>query len=192
MAALLNVGIAPIFPLSVDQYHAMIENGILTPDDRVELLDGLIVRKMSINPPHRISTHATRQALERLIPQGWYVDDQSPITLATSEPEPDVAVIRGTTRNYFTRHPGPEDVATVVEISDASLERDRVLKKKIYAAGEIGCYWIVDLRRNRVEVYSEPLGGDYMRCDIFERDQYLPVSLDGQIVGSLAVNDLLP
>ncbi len=120
----------PIFPLSVEQYHAIIDNGIVTPDDRVEL-------------------HATRQALERLIPERWYVDEQKPITLETSEPEPDIAVIRGDTRDYFDRHPGPNEVALVVEI-------DGETKKRIYAAGGTRCYWIIDLKERRVEVYSNP------------------------------------
>lgn len=192
MSALLNVGPAQIFPLTVDQYHAMIDNGILTSDDRVELLDGVLVRKALQNPPHRIATHATRQALEGIIPKRWYVDEQKPITLATSEPEPDVAVIRGDFRDYFTRHPGPKEVAIVIEVSDATLERDRILKKRIYAAGEITAYWIVDLRRNRVEVYSQPEGGDYKRCDIFEPHQQISIVLDGEAMGSILVSDLLP
>ena len=192
MSALLNVGPAQIFPLTVDQYHAMIDNGILTPDDRVELLEGVLVQKLLKNPPHRFSTHATRQALERMIPKGWYVDDQSPVTLATSEPEPDITVVRGDSRDYRTRHPGPQEVAIVIEVSDSSLERDQVLKKRIYAAGEIVCYWIVDLKRNRIEVYTEPQAGDYKRCDFFDRQQKIPVILDGQIVGSIPVSDLLP
>lgn len=192
MAASLSVGIAPVFPLSVDQYHAMIDNGILTPNDRVELLDGLIVQKVTLNPPHRIATRAIRQALERMIPEGWYVDEQKPITLATSEPEPDVAVIRGDSPDYFTRHPGPKEVAVVIEVSDATLKRDRVLKKRIYAAAEIGCYWIVDLRKNRVEVYSEPQAGDYKQCDIFEAHQQIPVIIDRQTAGSILASNLLP
>ncbi len=182
----------PVFHLSVEQYHAMVDNGILTPDDRVELLDGIIVQKGTIRPPHRISTHATRQALERMIPQGWYVDDQAPVTLATSEPEPDIAVIRGNTRDYPDRHPGPADVAIVIEISDSTIERDRGTKKRIYAAGGIRCYWIVDLKSRRLEVYSAPRGNDYQRCDVFEPHERAAVSLDGRTVGSVLVGDLLP
>ncbi|HTA45329.1 MAG TPA: Uma2 family endonuclease [Bryobacteraceae bacterium] len=192
MSALLNVGPAQIFPLTVDQYHAMIDNGILTSDDRVELLDGVLVQKALHNHPHRISTRATRQALERLIPKGSYVDEQKPLTLATSEPEPDVAVIRGDTRDYPNRHPGPQEVGIVIEISDASLERDRGFKKRIYAAGEIASCWIVDLGRNKVEVYTEPQTGDYKRCDVFEPHQQIRVTLDGQSIDSIPVSDLLP
>lgn len=192
MSALLNVGPAQIFPLTVDQYHAMIDNGILTSDDRVELLDGVLIRKLSINPYHCISVHASRQAFERVIPPGWYVADQRPITLESSEPEPDVAVIRGDFLDYRTGHPRAENVALVVEVSDSSLERDQVLKKRIYAAAGIISYWIIDVKKNRVEVYTEPQAGDYKRCDFFDRQQQIPVVLDGQTVGAVPVSDLLP
>ena len=110
MAALPNTGLTPICHMSVDKYHAMIDGGILGPDDAVELLDGIVVQKMSINPPHRIAMRCVRRALEGIVPTGWYVDEQKPITLANSEPEPDVAVIRGDTNDYFVAHPGGGDV----------------------------------------------------------------------------------
>lgn len=192
MSALLNVGPAQLFPLTVGQYHAMIDNGILSSDDRVELLDGLIIQKLPINPPHCTSVHATRQALERVIPQGWYVTDQRPVTFETSEPEPDVVVVRGSFRDYRTRHPSPAEVAVVIEISDTSLERDQVLKKRIYAAGGVVCYWIIDLKNGRVEVYTDPRDGDYKRCDFFYRQQQVPLALNGETIASVPADDLLP
>jgi hypothetical protein len=77
-----------IWRLSVGQYHAMIRTGILTPDHPVELLDGWLVLKMPKNPPHRVATRLTCKALERVMPAGWYVDQQEPITTQNSEPEP--------------------------------------------------------------------------------------------------------
>lgn len=182
----------PVFPLSVEQYHAMLDHGILNEDDCVELLDGVIVQKLTIYPPHRISTRATRQALERVIPKEWYADGQAPLTLTASEPEPDGAVIRGDSRNYFDRHPGPADLRIVIEVADATLARDRGIKKRIYAMAGIPCYWIVDLNSRRVEVYSEPRDGDYGRCDILEASELVSVLLDGHAVGTIRVNDLLP
>jgi Putative restriction endonuclease len=88
-----------IWRLRVDQYHQMIRNGILTADDQVELLEGMLVNKMAKNPPHRIATHRTMKALERVIPASWYVDTQEPVTLEDSEPEPDVMVARGETES---------------------------------------------------------------------------------------------
>src|SRR6476469_4194244 len=79
----------PIFRLTVAQYHEMIRRGILAADDPIELLEGWLITKMSKNPPHRIATKKLLRALERLIPSGWYVDSQEPITTIDSEPEPD-------------------------------------------------------------------------------------------------------
>ncbi len=192
MATALNTGLAPLWPVSVDRYHAMIDAGILGPDDRVELLEGVIVQKMSKNPPHRISNRATRQALERAIPVGWYVDEQAPVTLARSEPEPDAAVIRGDSRDYRDRHPGAGDVALVVEISDSSLDRDQVLKKQVYATARIPVYWILDLNARRLEVYSRPRGRRYVECTVYQPDDSAPVILEGKVAGTVSVSDLLP
>ena len=67
------------------------------------------------------------------MPQGWYVDAQEPITTSDSEPEPDVVIVRGDTRQYLNRHPGAQDLALVVEVADTSLQRDRTSKKRLYA-----------------------------------------------------------
>ena len=74
----------PLWPLSVGQFHAMFDHGILSQDDPVELLDGIIVQKLPKTPLHQIATRSTRQALERVVPDGWYVDSQEPITLLAS------------------------------------------------------------------------------------------------------------
>jgi Uma2 family endonuclease len=118
----------PIHRLTVQQYRAMGRTGILTSEDRVELLEGWLVEKMTKNPPHRIATRRARVALERVVPAGWYVDTHEPITTADSEPEPDVAVIRGRTEDYPDRNPGADHVALIVEVADATLVRDRHVK----------------------------------------------------------------
>src|SRR5436853_5216504 len=83
----------PIYRLSVAQYHAMGEHGILGEDDPVELLEGLLVRKMTKDRPHTLTTGLVRRALERLLPTGWYVESQEPITTVESEPEPDAMIV---------------------------------------------------------------------------------------------------
>jgi Uma2 family endonuclease len=148
----------PIRRWSVDEYHEMLRAGILTENDPIELLDGWLVAKMTKNPPHRIATRRVRKALERVTPEGWYVDSQEPITLSASEPEPDGAVIRGDSADYADRHPPGDAVALVVEVADATLEFDRTMKKAIYAQAGIPAYWIVNLIDRRVEVYSSPTG----------------------------------
>lgn len=186
----------PIARLSVEQYHKMIQAGIFTDDNRVELLEGLLVQKMSKNPPHRVSTNLVSESLRNVVPTGWYVDSQEPITTETSEPEPDVAIIRGSTRDYTDRHPGPGDVALVVEVADASIELDQRTKQRVYASAGIAIYWIVNLIERRVQVYTRPSGpaeepGYGHRQDVAAGES-LPVIVDGKEVGRVAVADILP
>ncbi|MCS6848920.1 MAG: Uma2 family endonuclease [Anaerolineae bacterium] len=185
----------PIWRLSVGQYHDMIAAGILTDDDPVELLEGWLVPKMPKNPARRLSTQLTREALERALPAGWYVDAQEPITTSDSEPEPDVVVVRGERRRYHDRHPGPEDVALVVEIADTTLQRDRTIKKRLYARAGIPRYWIVNLVDRQIEAYAQPRGGDeadYLDQQIYHISDEMPVTLgDGEVM-RIAVRDLLP
>jgi Uma2 family endonuclease len=185
-----------LWRLSVEQYHEMARKGILMDGDPVELLEGLLVRKMTILPPHRRSTHRVQTALRQAAPPGYYVASPSPVTLAASEPEPDVVVVRGSDDDYPDRHPGPSDVALVVEVSDTSLKRDQGFKKSIYARAGIPVYWIVNLVDRRVEVYTEPTGpgekGDYRhRHDFGESDQVALV-IEGREVARIGSRELLP
>lgn len=185
-----------VWRLNVGQYHAMIDAGILTEDDPVELLDGLLVPKMPKKPSHRLATGLVREALEQFVPDGWYVDSQEPITTAESEPEPDVAVVRGERRLYSDRHPGPGDLAIVVEVSDATLERDKTLKARLYAQAGIPVYWIVNLPEQRIEVLAEPSGpsehpGYRVRRD-YGPGEAVPVVVGRIEVGRIAVDQVLP
>ena len=185
-----------IWRLSIEQYHAIIQAGILTDDDSVELLEGWLVFKMPKNPPHRATTRLVRTALENILPAGWYVDSQEPITLSNSEPEPDIVVVRGDTRQYLDRHPGAEDIALIIEVSDTTLERDRTVKKRIYARAGISIYWIVNLVEEQVEVYSQPLveveQPDYSQRLDFGRSAVIPIIIEGIGIGAIAVDALLP
>jgi Uma2 family endonuclease len=180
--------------LSVSQYDAMGRAGILGPDDRVELLEGWLVEKMTKNPPHRIATREARLALEAVVPADWYVETQEPIVTGDSEPEPDVAVIRGRTQDYASRNPPASQVGLVVEIADATVERDRVLKARVYARARIPCYWLVNLTERHVEVYTEPRGDGesaQYRARVDVRDGDIAVLLDGVEVGRVAAARLL-
>lgn len=174
----------------------MIRAGILTEDDPVELLDGLLVPKMPKNPPHVLATELIREALPRVLPDGWFVSSQEPITLETSEPEPDGVVVRGQRRDYPDRHPGPREVALVVEVADASLQSYRTLKKQLYAQAGIPVYWIVNLIEGRLKVYSDPTGPsetpDYRQRRDYARTEEVPLLLDGREAARLPVSILLP
>jgi Uma2 family endonuclease len=192
----VSVPTEPIFRLSVAQYHQMIDAGILTEDDPVEFLNGWLVQKMTKNPPHSVSTGLTRTVLERFIPVGWFVDVQEPVTTETSEPEPDVTVVRGERRQYTERHPRPDDVGLLVEVADSTLARDRGTKKQLYARNRISIYWIVNLIDNQIEVYTDPTGPaetpDYQQRHVYGVLDEIPLVLDGQELGRFPVRDLLP
>jgi Uma2 family endonuclease len=186
----------PIYRLSVEQYHRMIESGIIDEDDPVELLEGWLVQKMGKNPPHSFSTRQLRRALERVTPAGWYVDSQEPVTGDNSEPEPDARVVRGDPRDYLQRHPGPAETPLVAEVADSSLGRDRGVKKRIYARAGILVYWIVNLVDKQIEVYTDPTGPaekpEYRQRQDYQPGDEVPVVIDGREVGRLAVSEVLP
>lgn len=195
-ALAMTIPEAPVWRLSLEQYHHMIQTGILTDDDPVGFLEGLLVTKMPKNPPHSLATHLTRNALAQVVLAQWYVDAQQPFTADDSEPEPDVLVVRGERGQYCDRHPQAQDVALVVEVADATLQRDRTMKKRIYARAMIPVYWIVNLVERKVEWYAQPSvsegEADYaQRQDVPEED-VIPVVLDGVEIARLPVRDLLP
>ncbi len=186
----------PLWRLSVEQYHRMLQVGILTEEDPIELLEGLLVPKMIKSPRHCGATRLVRRALERLVPDGWCVDVQDPITLEDSEPEPDVSVTLTDRGQSPDRHPSAAEVGLVVEVSDASLSADRNRKKRVYARAGVPVYWIVNLVSSRVEVYSQPSGQaespTYDHRQDYVVGQEVPVVLDAHEIGRLAVADLLP
>lgn len=179
----------PVMQFSVIQYHNMIRAGILHSDMPVELLDGWLIEKMPKNPRHRAVTRLLRQALEALTPSGWYVDSQEPITTADSEPEPDIVIVRGDTRDYLDRHPGPTDLALVVEVADATLRRDREMKRGLYARAGISYYWIVNLVDEQVEVYAQE---DAQQPAVYPRGTAVPVVVADERVGAVQVDEILP
>jgi Uma2 family endonuclease len=194
--SVFNVPTDPIWQLSIGQYHQMIELGILTDDDPIELLEGWLVTKMPKNPPHRLTTQLTREALTALLPAGYYVDDQEPITTDESEPEPDVMIVRGQRRDYRDRPAGPQDIAVVIEVSETTLQRDRTLKKRIYARSGIPVYWIINLPERQIESYTHPSGPaehpDYQRRQDYQTTNHIPLHIGDQVVAELAVAELLP
>lgn len=182
----------PIYRLSVKQYHRMIETGILTEDDPVELLRGLLVEKMSKNPPHTTATGLVRDALAEIIPPGWFVNAQEPITLSSSEPEPDVSIIRGDRRAFRGSHPAPIDLGLLVEVSESTLDRDRGEKSEAYGEAGIDVYWIVNLVARQVEVRTGPTINGYTQERIYRPGEVIPVNIAGTEVGRVRVDDLLP
>jgi Uma2 family endonuclease len=190
-----------LYRIGLDKYHQMAAHGILTGRDRVVLLDGLLVTKMTRHPPHVTSTIRVYKALDRLVPERWHVRKEDPISLPggpgrfDSEPEPDVTVVRGTIDDYAGHHPGPADVALVVEVAERSLAEDRAGPIR-YAWVGIPTAWIINLPERRIEVYSGPTGPDaqarYLEAKVYGPDQPVPVVIDGREVGRIEGKGLLP
>ena len=143
---------------TVAEYHKLIDIGILTEDDNLELLDGHLVTKMACNAPHDGTIDLFRETVGRLLPAGWMLRCQLAVTLPASEPEPDFAVARGTVRTYLTRHPAVADVGLVIEVADSTLDTDRTIKATLYGHAGVPEYWIVNVPDRRVEVYTQPTG----------------------------------
>ena len=181
---------------TVDEYHAMIQAGVFAEDENFELLEGLIVRKMTKHPPHWISCGLLRDALIALNIPGFFVHSQDPVTTKDSEPEPDLALIRGNRRDYLKKNPDPKQAPLVIEVADSSVSRDRRWKKRIYARAGVPVYWIVNLVDRQVEIYTQPSGPvkqpDYAPAQVVLADGAVSVVIDGREVGQLAVKNFLP
>lgn len=198
-------GEAPgLMPLTVDQYHQMIAQGILTDGEPVELVDGYLVWKdrsavgrdpMSHDPRHAVTIRRL-QRLDRLVePHGYHLSVQLPVTLSgTDEPEPDIAVVEGAIDAFVDRHPGPGDLAALIEVSDSSLRFDQKSKQGRYAAARIPQYWIVNLPEYHVEVYDDPVPEEkrYARRTDFKPGQTLKLMLGTTASVEVGVSDVLP
>ena len=184
-----------LYRFTVRQYDRMIDDGTIAEDDQVELIEGLLVRKMGKKRPHIQAGKKGLQALSRVAPPGWHVAKEDPIVASDwSKPEPDLALVRGDVEDYSDRDVTAADIALVVEISAATLVDDRTAMARVYATSGIAYYWIVNLVDLQVEVYSDPdpAQGRYGNRADFRPGQDLPVIIDGRQVGTIAVADLLP
>jgi Uma2 family endonuclease len=178
------------------EYAKLIDAGILHEDDPVELVDGQLVVREPQHTPHAVATQLAQEALGRAFGRGWCVRVQLPLALdPRSEPEPDVAVVRGAPRDFLADH--PSHPALVVEVSGESLGFDRTSKARLYARGRVREYWIVNLKARTLEVRRRPL-----RSALEAHDwRYASVTIHGvgDVVSPLAaprarvrVADLLP
>lgn len=146
--------------LTVDEYHRMGEAGILTDDDRVELIEGELVAMSPIGSEHVAATNALNRLLVLAVGDRAIVSVQNPVRLTQhSEPQPDFAVLK--LRDYRAALPRPEDTLLAVEVANTSLDYDRTVKLALYASSGIPEVWIVDLTADLVEVYRLPAGDTY-------------------------------
>ncbi len=175
---------------TVDDYYRMAEVGILTEDDRVELLDGEIVEMSPIGSDHaghvkRLNTLFTSRLGARVV-----VSVQDPVRLSRhSEPQPDVALLRPRADFYARGHPRPDDVLLLIEVADTSVEADRRIKMPLYARAGIEEVWLVDLTTERVEVYRGPAADGYREIRALARGQGIVPQAFPDL--ALGVDDLL-
>jgi len=180
---------------SVAEYQRMLESGILGKKPRVELLEGRIATKKTMNPPHAAAVMLADERISELLPTDWTRRIQLPIETADSQPEPDLAVVRGPARRYVDHHPKSDDIGLLIEIADSSLNDDREEMGRIYARAAIAQYWIVNLQDGIIEVYTRPKGGKnpgYSRRQVYQRADKVPLILDGNVRAEIPVADLLP
>ena len=178
------------------KYEQLIEQGVFMPDDRVELIDGLLVVAEPQSSYHYTAIGLVVRALTRAFGEGWTIRSQGPVALdATSEPEPDVAVVQGDLRDYVRAHPA--DPVLVVEVTLSSLTLDRRYKSSLYARASCPEYWVLNLVKRVLEVRREPAlsasapyGWDYSSVQALSAGE--SVSPLAAPDARIAVADLLP
>jgi Uma2 family endonuclease len=183
-------GPPPLYRMSVDEYDRI---GELLDDPRVELIDGYLVKKMPKDPAYSFTTKEVLKALDARLPPGWTSRQEQPVLIpAYDEPEPDVAIVRGSDADYRHRKPTAADVALLVEASESTLFLDQGQKLLAYAKHGIPVYWIVNLVDRQVEVYNYPGPAGYATRQDFKPGQQVPVVIAGQQRVPIAVDDILP
>jgi len=175
--------------MTVDEFERIAED----LEGPFELIDGQLIRKPDMDPPHVWSTERLRKRLERMLPEGWSVRDDKPLRIPDfNERRPDVAVVRGDEDTYKRVHPKPDDVMLLIEVSVSTLYRDTSEKRPLYASRGIPVYWIVNALKQQVEVYTDPGPDGYATCEVVKPGKSVRVVIDGKEVGQIAVDDFMP
>lgn len=190
---------------TVEQFHKMLDEGILVDGQPVELIDGVVMRKNRGAAGEQPMVHGRRHAvaivqiqnlLGRHIGQAdCHLRPQLPLTLSEiSEPEPDLAIVAGDSGRYLDHHPGPDETLLVIEVADSSLSYDRQTKYALYAASGIANYWIVNLIDDQIEVYTEPdqRNQRYTRKAVHSRPDSVTLGLAADVHVALSVDALIP
>lgn len=162
---------------TVAQYHRMIESGILTDRDQVELLKGEIIEMSPVGWRHAACVDRLTELFVLQLASRAIVRSQNPVRLSDdSEPQPDLALLRRREDFYQTGHPGPEDLFLVVEVSDTTIDFDREVKIPTYAEEGIAEVWLVDLNAQCIEVFQQPAGNGYQQTQQFRNNQTLSIA----------------
>ncbi len=175
---------------TVDEYYRMAEAGILTPEDRVELIEGEIIQMSPIGRRHAGCVNRVNDLFTFKFRGKAVVTVQNPVRLNDyNEPQPDLVLAKPRADYYASGHPVPEDVFLVFEAADTTLSKDRNVKLPIYARLGIPEVWIADLKHDLILVFRDRSGEQYKTSHTFQRGDWLFVSAFPKI--SLKVEDLL-
>ena len=159
---------------NVDEYYRMAEVGLLSADDRVELIEGEIVEMSPIGSTHGGTVKRSSAFLNRKLGDAVIVSVQDPIRLNDfSEPQPDLALLKPRKDFYSKSHPSAEDVLVVIEVADTSVDYDRNVKLPLYARAGIPEAWLMVLAKDVIEVYSQPKNGKYQKVQRLKRGKTL-------------------
>jgi Uma2 family endonuclease len=175
---------------TVDEYHRMAEAGILTDEDRVELIEGEIVQMSPIGRRHAACVNRLNRLFSQRLGACAIVAVQNPVELSSrSEPQPDLALLQPRPDFYESGHPQPEDVLLLVEVADTTAESDREVKLPLYARSAIAEVWLVDIERQCLEVYLMPSLNKYQNVRKYQRGETLFVQAFSDV--SFNVDEIL-
>jgi Uma2 family endonuclease len=175
-----------------EEYYRAAELGLFRPEERLELLDGEILAKMTPQKsPHAFGVVRAARMVGDAFGSGHHARQQLPLILNDrSEPEPDVALVAGADADYVHRHPEARDTRLVIEVSDTTLRFDRGRKRAAYARSGIQEYWIVNLPERQLEVYRDPSGSRYRSVTVYgDAEAVAPLAAPQS---AMPVRDLLP
>lgn len=176
---------------TVDEYCRMAEAGILTPEDRVELIEGEIVQMAAIGVAHAFSVGAFNRLLGLALGDRAILWPQNPVRLSEiTMPQPDILLLRPPIDRYRVRHPRPEDVLLAIEAADTTHRYDRLVKMPLYARAGIREAWLADLPGEAIEVYRRPAPSGYQHVERIPRGAVVAPEAFPDI--RLAVDAVLP
>jgi Uma2 family endonuclease len=148
--------------ITVEEYHHMIEAGILTEKERVELINGEILEMSPIGNEHSACVKRLNALFNKLLGEKVIVSVQDPVQMGDlSEPEPDIAILKPVEDFYATRRPTPADTLLIIEVADTPFDYDREIKLPLYAESGVPEYWIVNLANKEIEAHRSPAGDIY-------------------------------
>ncbi|MBE9005954.1 Uma2 family endonuclease [Fortiea sp. LEGE XX443] len=174
---------------TVEQYHKMIESGILTENERVQLIRGEIVEMSPIGTKHAACVNCLNKLLYSKLGDRVLIAIQNPVKLNDySEPQPDVAILKPRDDFYATTHPQPQDIFLLIEVADSTITYDREEKIPLYAEANITEVWLVDINGQIVEVYQQPIATGYQQMQKFTSGETLSIPSFPEV--KISVNEI--